>query len=118
MGGGGRAKQHPPVLCSLTIIIKNVIRAQNLLMYFRPYCIYILYFIFNRGVIPLKILNFVLVRVEIIHVSKLKSETVEKKSNINYSQGVRISFSWGVGLKIEPTHRSIDDTLIQPKFVA
>ena len=31
----------------------------------------------------------------------------------------RISFSWGgcCSFKIRPTHRSIDDTLIQPKFV-
>ena len=33
--------------------------------------------------------------------------------------GVSISFSWGGGcsFKIRPTHRSIDDTSIQPKFV-
>ena len=34
-------------------------------------------------------------------------------------RGVRISFSWGGGcsFKITPTHRSIDDILMQPKFV-
>ena len=38
------------------------------------------------------------------------------------SRGVRISFGYGKGgggcsFKIRPTHKSIDDTLIQPKFV-
>ena len=33
-------------------------------------------------------------------------------------RGVRISFSWGwCSFKVRPTYRSIDDTIIQPKFV-
>ena len=40
-----------------------------------------------------------------------------KGKGITLDRGVRISFGWGYSLKIRPTHRSIDDTLIQPKFV-
>ena len=45
---------------------------------------------------------------------------MEISITVSVSRGVRISFSWGGGgcsFKIRPTHRSIDDTLIQPKFV-